>query len=156
MSLEQVANFESWLAGLLDPYAEEIRERSLIVRSELDSRFQLRRDRRLETALEGLFRFVFSTLPNGCEIYLAASLPIASVAPLESGTLSLRWQVAGDARQPVPGGVITIRPITGGAAFHARSKAAAELEQAFRDAGWSLDVDATNGDRELWVCASTQ
>ena len=156
MSFEEIADFESWLAELLECYAVEIRERDLVVHSEFDSRFQMRRDRRLEKALEGLFRFVFSTLPNGCEIYLASSRTLASVARLESGTLTLRWQVAGDARRPVPGGVTTIRPIAGGAAFHAQSRAAAGLERAFRDAGWSFSVDATNGDRELWVCASTQ
>jgi len=156
MSFEEIANSEAWLAELLERHAVEIRERSLIVHSELDSRFQMRRDRRLETALEGLFRFVFSTLPDGCEIYLASSLAITPVAPLESGTLTLRWQVAGEARRSAPGGVTPIRPIAGGAAFHARASAATELRQAFLDAGWALDIAATNGDRELWVCASPQ
>jgi hypothetical protein len=156
MSFEEIADFKIWLAELLECHAVEIRERSLVVHSEFDSRFQMRRGRRLETALEGLFRFVFSTLPNGCEIYLASSRTLASIASLESGMLSLRWQVAGNARRPALAGVTTIRPIAGGAAFHAQSGAAVGLEQAFRDAGWSFSVDATNGDRELRVCASTR
>jgi hypothetical protein len=153
MSLEAIANSESWFAELFERYAMEIRERNLIVRCELDSRFQLRRDPRLESALEHLLRFVFSSLPDGCELYLASSLVIASVVPLESGTLTLRWQVEGDARRPPVGGVTPIRPIAGGAAFHAQSRVASELRRLFLDAGWALDIDATNGDRELWVRA---
>ena len=155
MPSEETKTSEPWLVDLLAAYAPEIRERSLILHSELDSRFQMRRDPLLETALERLFRFVFSTLPNDCEIYLASSPTIAPVAALDSGTLTLRWQVAGDARPSPGGGVIAIRPIVGGAAFHARSRAARELAQSFSDAGWTFDLEATNGDRELWLRAST-
>jgi hypothetical protein len=155
MPSEEIATSEPWLMDLLGPYAAEIRERSLMLHSELDSRFQMRRDPLLETALERLFRFVFSTLPNGCEIYLASSPTIAPVTALDSGTLTLRWQVAGEAR-PSPGGeVVAIRPIVGGAAFHARSRAARELAQSFSGAGWTFDLEATNGDRELWLRART-
>lgn len=156
MSFDEMVNSESCLAGFLDRYAAEIERRNLIVRSEFDSRFQMRRDQRLESAFEGLFRFVFSTLPNGCEIYLSSSLTIASVASLASGTVTLRWQVVGDARPSGRGGVATIRPLVGGAALHARSRAVGELVVAFRDVGWTLGVDAMNGDRELWLCASTK
>jgi hypothetical protein len=155
MSFEEMSPSESWLMELLGSYAAEIRERSLVVHSEFDSRFQMRRDPLLETALERLFRFVFSTLPNGCEIYLASLATIAPVAALDSGALTLRWQVAGDARPSARGEVISIRPIVGGAAFHARSRAAGELEESFSDAGWTFDLDATNRDRELWLRIGT-
>ena len=32
---------------------------------------------------------------------------------------------------------------------------ARQLEEAFRTAGWTLDIDATSNDRELWVRAAT-
>jgi hypothetical protein len=155
MPSEETTTSEPWLMDLLAPYAPEIRERSLILHSELDPRFQMRRDPLIETALERLFRFVFSTLPNDCEFYLASSPSIAPVAALDSGTLTLRWQVAGDARPSSGGDVVAIRPIGGGAAFHARSRAARELAQSFSDAGWTFDLEETNGDRELWLRAST-
>jgi hypothetical protein len=147
---------DSWLTELLAPFAAEIRGRGLIVRCELDSGFQLARAPHLEAAFEGLFRFVFSTLPDGCEFYLASSRTTASVAPLGSGTLTLRWQVAGEARHSTPGGVRSIRPIAGGAVFHAGSSSALALEQAFDDADWTLDFEATNEDGELWVRAGTR
>jgi hypothetical protein len=153
---ETIETSESWMLGLLAPYAIEIRDRGLIVHSELDSRFQLRRGPLLERALEHLFRFVFSTLPNGCEIYLASARAIAAVAPLESGTLTLRWQVAGAAGRLEAGEATAIRPIAGGAAFHAQSSSAVALRQAFSDAGWTFDLEATNGDRELWIRAATR
>lgn len=156
MAFEEFATSEFWLTELLGPYAVEIQERSLVVHSELDSRFQMRRDPLLEAALERLFRFVFSTLPNGCEIYLASARTIASVTALGSGTLTLRWQVAGNSRRPAQGEATAIRPIAGGAAIHAQSNAAAELGQAFCEAGWTLDLDATSGDQELWLRASTR
>ena len=156
MSSDEIETSESWMLGLLAPYAIEIRDRGLVVHSELDSRFQLRRDMLLETALERLFRFVFSTIPNGCEIYLASSRAIVAVAPLESGTLTLRWQVAGEAGRSGPGEATAIRPIAGGAAFHVQSSSAVALRQAFSDAGWTFDLEATNGDRELWIRAATR
>jgi len=156
MPFEEIETSESWILGLLIPYAAEIRERDLVVHSELDSRFQLRRDPLLETAIERLFRFVFATLPEGCEIYMAASRAIAAVAPLESGTLTLRWQVAGEAERSGPGEATAIRPIAGGASFHAQSSSAVALRQAFSDAGWTFDLEAMNGDRELWIRATTE
>ena len=36
MSFEEIADFESWLAELLECYAVEIRERDLVVHSEFD------------------------------------------------------------------------------------------------------------------------
>jgi len=155
MSSDETALQDSWLTGLLVPFAAEIRARGLIVRCELDPGFQLTRDPHLEAAFEGLFRFVFSTLPDGCEFYLASSRTTASVAPLGSGTLTLRWQVAGEARRSVSGEVTSIRPIAGGASFHARSSSVVALQRAFDDAGWTLDFEATNEDRELWVRAGT-
>lgn len=157
MSPDEDVSSNAWLTELLDPYVAEIQARGLILRIELDSRFPLTRVPLLEAAFERLFRFVFSTLPDGCELYLGSARRTAAVAPLGAGTLTVRWQVAGDARRSVPGAVITsIRPISGGAAFHARSSAGLALQQAFSDAGWTLDFDVTNQDGELWVRAATR
>lgn len=156
MSSDERARPKSWLIDLLDPYAAEIRARSLVIQVELDSHFQIEREPLLALALERLLRFVFLTLPSGCELYIASARTTASVASLGSGALTLRWQVAGQVRGSAPGGITAIRPITGGAAFHAQSDAAAELEELFSSAGWTLELDAARGDRELWVRASTR
>jgi hypothetical protein len=153
MPVDEFVSSDSWLIELLGSYTAEVRKRGLVVHHELDSQFHLRRDRLLVTALEGLFRFVFSTLPDGCEIYLASTHRNSPVATVGSGELTLRWQVAGTLPRPVRGNVTSIRPISGGAAFHAQSSAAAELEAAFLTAGWSLDLAAANGDQELWARA---
>lgn len=153
MAVDEFVSSESWLIELLSPYTAEVRKRGLVVHHELDSQFHLRRDRLLATALEGLFRFVFSTLPDGCEIYLAAARRDSPVTSLGSGELTLRWQVAGTLPRPVRGNVSSIRPISGGAAFHSQSSAAAELEASFLAAGWSLDLAAADGDQELWARA---
>jgi len=155
MSSEEFASSDAWLTELLIPHAAEIRERSLVVHSELDPHFRMRCEAGLEAALGCLFRLVFSTLPDGCEVYLASRRSIAAVSPLGSGMLTLRWQVAGEVRRMAPGKATAIHPIAGGAAFHEQSNSAAELERAFRGAGWTLEIEAMNGDRELWVRAST-
>lgn len=153
MPVDEFVSSESWLIELLGSHTAEVRKRGLVVHLELDSQMHLRRDRLLTTALEGLFRFVFSTLPDGCEIYLASARCDSPVASLGSGELTLRWQVAGTLPRPVRGNVTSIRPISGGAAFQAQSSAAAELEAIFLAAGWSLDLAVGNGDQELWARA---
>ncbi len=156
MSSEEFKTSETMLIELLSSYEVEIRERGLVVHSELDSHFPMRNDPLLDRACEHLLRFVFSTLPDGCEFYLAAVRANASVSRLGSGTLTLRWQVSGEARRPMPAEATAIRPIAGGAALHADSVAAVDLEQAFLAAGWTLELEPTQDDRELWVHAMTR
>jgi hypothetical protein len=155
MPVDEIVSSESWLTELLGSYAEEIRKRSLVLHHELDSQFHLRLDRLLVAALERLFRFVFSTAPDGCEIYLASARRDLPVAALGSGMLTLRWQVVGTLPRAARGKLVSIRPISGGAAFHAESNAAADLERAFLEAGWTLELVVADGDHELWARAST-
>jgi hypothetical protein len=156
MSPDEYVTSESWLNELLHSYAVEVRARSLTVHTELDSELYLRRDGQGEAALERLFRFVFSAVPDGCEVYVASARNDSPVAALGSGALTLRWQVAGNPSRPIRGKVTAIRPIAGAAVSHVQSTAAKDLERAFHDAGWSLDLTATSGDRELWARASTR
>ena len=155
MSDDEYVSSESWLSELVHSYATEIRARSLTVHPEMDQQFYWRLDGSGEAALAHLFRFVFSTVPNGCEVYVASARSGSPVAALGSGTLTLRWQVAGNPSRPIRGKVTAIRPIAGAAVSHLQSTAAKDLERTFHDAGWSLDLTATSGDRELWARAST-
>ena len=154
MSSEEWVASSSWLAELLDWYAARIRERKLVVQLELDPSFQMMREPNLERALRELLEFVFATLPDGCDFYLASARSMASVTRLDSGTLTLRWQVVGETGRPTVGEVTPIRPIGGDASFHAQSDKAQGLQETFRIAGWTLDVEATSKDQELWVRAA--
>jgi hypothetical protein len=153
-SREYVAS-SSWLTELLDSYVARIQERKLSIQVELDPIFQMIREPNLERALRELFEFVFATLPDGCDFYLASARSIAPVTRLGSGAITLRWQVVGAIGRRTAGEVTPIRPIGGGASFHLQSDKARQLEEAFRTAGWTLDIDATSNDRELWVRAAT-
>ncbi len=154
MSHEEFKASDTWLAEILAPHAGEVQERKLIVRTEFDPRFQMKYDAKLEAALKRLLRFVFATLPEGCEAYLAAARSAAAVSVLGSGELTCRWQVAGRPEGSRDREAIAIRPVAGGGAFHRQSKAALELERVFAEAAWSLRLEATNDDLELWARAA--
>jgi hypothetical protein len=152
---EEFEASDAWLANLLAPYRVEIDRRALVVRTEFDPRFQMRRDAGLEIALKRLIRFVFSTLPEGCEAYLASARSTAAVAPLGAGTITCRWQVAGRDQAPTRPGTVAIRPLVGGGAFHRESRTGHGLVRDFADAGWELRLEATEDDLEMWAWAAT-
>ena len=146
----------SLIEELLGVHADEIRNRAIRLRCEFDRQFQISEDAALEAALVDLFRFVFSTVPDGCEVFLASARTLAPVATLESGSLTLRWQTTGDERGGLPGNVTSLRPIVGSAHAHVQSKAASALECAFEAAGWGFELLAVNDDREIWLHVSTR
>ncbi len=145
----------NWIERLLNAYAREILDRSLRVQCEFDPRFQIAKDERLEAAVVGLFRFVLSSVPDGCEVYFASARSLAPVAALESGSLTLRWQVAGDEPGRRHDKVTALRPIVGSARTHVQSRAAIALRDDFGAAGWNLELFAMTEDEEMWACATT-
>ena len=142
---------ESWLAAR----EEEIRGRRLVVLREIDPALVLPSRPVLEAAIAALLDFALATVPDGCEIYLAAARRAAPVAPLGQARLTLRWQVAGGPDRPRRGGATALRPLPGGALEHAGSEAAGELRAAFAAAGWCLDLEPASDDRELWARAES-
>jgi len=130
--------------------------REIFIRRELDPRFQIQIDAALEAALARLLHFVFSTVPNGCEIFVASARNLASVADLGSGSVTLRWQAAGHDRSRETEKVTPLRPIAAGARAHVDSDAAARSRAAFEEAGWELELFAMSEDREIWARASTR
>lgn len=103
VSVDEFVPSDSWLIELLDRHDVGIRKRSLLVRRELDPEFLLKREKRLELALERLLHFVFSTVPEHCEVYLASARSTAPIAAIGSGSLTVRWQVSGGTRESAPG-----------------------------------------------------
>jgi hypothetical protein len=123
------------IEGMLQPHAAEMELRRLRVRRELDASCQAEMSPALEAAFRELLHFVFATVPDGCEVYLATARSTASISRLEAGGIVLRWQVAGS-REPDPDPVVTpLHPRRGDAAEHARSARAMRMCAAFVDAG---------------------
>ena len=145
-----------WIESLLEAHADEIRDRDLRVRVESDPRFQIEMNEKLEAALIGLLHFVFSTVPDGCEIFIASVRGLGPVESLGSGSLALRWQVTGPERSRLREKVTSLRPIAGSAQRHAGSGIAVDLKEAFDEAGWDFELLATADDRELRASASTR
>jgi hypothetical protein len=151
-----IARLESstWIALLLEAHADEIVDRAIHIRLEFDPRLQLSMDEKLEVALIGLVRFAVSTVPDGCEIFMASARGLGPVERLESGSLTLRWQVAGEKRGRPHEKVTAMRPLVGNARTHVQSRIAADLKDAFDAAGWGFELLAMAEDRELWAKAS--
>jgi hypothetical protein len=144
-----------WIEQRLTAHKAEIQARGIRVVCEFESPFQIVESAAVHAAGKRLFQFVFSTVPDGCEVFIAAARKIASVAALESGSLTLRWQTTGNEGRVDRGSVAPLRPIPGNAAAHAESAAAQALGLAFRDAGWDFELRALNAGRELWLRVST-
>ncbi len=151
MSSEEFVPSDVWLSELLERYEPETSARGVLVHAELDERFQMRRDSDSADAIDTLLRFAFSTIPDGCEIFLASVRSDSSVAALGCGTLTLRWQVTGNELPITRGNVRPLRPVTGGAMAHMRSNAARRVEAVFEGVGAELVLSAAEGDRELWA-----
>jgi hypothetical protein len=149
MASDELVSSQAWLAGLLESHAEEIRARTLIVARELDARFVMAPSEELETALRGLFDFVFSTAPDQSEIYLATARTTAPVARLGSGMLTVRWQVAGERPVSEREDLVPLRPVPGGPADHLGSDRAQHLRRAFERAGWTFELTVPSAEGEL-------
>jgi hypothetical protein len=154
VSTDERPESRTWIEELLSAHADDIFGRELRVQCEFDPLFPITKDERLEAALVGLFRFVFSTVPDGCEVFVASARRVAPVASVESGSLIIRWQAVGNERSRFREKVTALRPIVGDARTHAQSKLSADLKDAFEAAGWEFELSAMAEDREMWVCAS--
>jgi hypothetical protein len=128
---------------------EEIAGRGLRLVVELDPEWQPRAVPGLSQALARLLELVFSTVPDESEIYLGSARRIASVARIEEGCLTLRWQVAGERRAASEPGATPLRPRLGDAGTHLSSAMAERARQAFAAAGWILELDAAESGGEL-------
>jgi len=146
----------TWIEQLVEAHSDEILGREIRVQFELDPQFQIGKNSALEAALTGLLRFVFSTVPDGCEVFVASARRLAPVAALGSGSLTFRWQAAGDERCQAREKVTALRPIAGNAQVHVQSIAADQLLGAFEAAGWDFELIALAEDREMWARASTR
>ena len=143
---------ERWIQRHLDRHGVAIRGRRLRLHCEFDAGFHLDPEAALDAALDRLIRFVLATVPDECEVYLAASRALAPVSALGDGSLTLRWQVTGSTH-PVSSqeGVQPIHPIAGEAASHATSSRVAAIHEAFRAAGWSVEFGPLQPGAELFV-----
>lgn len=151
MTAEEFVTSDVWMRESFERYRSETSERGLLVHEELDSRLQMRPEADLGRAIDGLLRFVLSTIPDGCEIFVASTRSTSPVAPLGAGTLTFRWQVTGHEPPPSEGNVRPLRPIAGGAKAHMGSKAARRIEEAFEGSSADLEFSVAEGDRELWA-----
>ncbi len=102
-----------WIEQRLTAHKAEIQARGIRVVCEFESPFQIVESAAVHAAGKRLFQFVFSTVPDGCEVFIAAARKIASVAALESGSLTLRWQTTGNEGRVDRGSVAPLRPIPG-------------------------------------------
>lgn len=156
MPIDERPEAHSWIEELLEAHADEVLRRDLRIQCELDPQFEITPGEAIKGALVGLLRFVFSTVPDGCEVYVASARKLVPVAPLGSGSVTLRWQTAGSERSRLREKVTALRPIVGNARAHIRSNAADDLRSAFEAADWDFELLSMTEDREMWACASTR
>lgn len=151
MTRAEIVASEAWLHEIFERHRSEASERDLQIHLELDPRFRVRPSIELARAVDELVGFVLATIPDGCELFVASTKTSAPVARLGSGTLTLRWQVAGAERPASEGNVRSIRPVAGGAASHLASRVAQRVGARFEGTPASLELFAAEGDRELWA-----
>ena len=149
MTDRELVPCEARLERLLAPHMIEVRKRRLVLRREFGDGLWMRHDSASEAALKRLFLFVFATVPDDCEIYLAATRRPVPVSALGSGILSFRWQVAGRESRAPGNRPTPIRPVPGDATKHVDSRAARDLAIAFSRADWEFELSTTADDREL-------
>jgi hypothetical protein len=138
----------SWLSALLAPSQAELERRGLRLHRELDDRFMIERAPDIDAAFTALMGFVLRSVPDGCEIYLAASRHVAPVSRLGSGQFVLRWQIA-DHDDCFPtaqhGRVVALRPSSAAESFSAQAGSARRIREAFDAAGWDFSLDHLGG-----------
>ncbi|GEM_PF-3497354 len=152
MTMDDLRDADRWLGELAENHRPEIERRGLGIHLDIDSGFALARDARLDRAFRELIAFAVATVPDDCEIYLAANRDPTSVTRVGAGRVTLRWQVAGRAPLDVgaPGGsVVRIHPIALDAEALVEGATAKRVRAAFDAAGCPLQLEATSGGREL-------
>ncbi len=152
MQTDDVMAADGWLEELCEPHRAEIEQRLLTLHLDVDDRFVLARDAKLDRALRELLRLVFATVPDGCEVYLAADRCQAAVARVGIGQVTLRWQIAGPAEPPPIGSearVVPIHPIPADADGIVGGSAATATRAAFEAADWVLQLESVPNGREL-------
>jgi hypothetical protein len=152
MPMDDLGPADRWLAKLVENHRSEIERRGLGIHLDIDSGFALARDARLDRAFRELIAFAIATVPDDCEIYLAANRDPTPVTRVGAGRVTLRWQVAGPARPGVggPGGsVVRIHPIALDAEALVDGAAAKRIRAAFDAAGCLFRLEATSSGREL-------
>jgi len=140
-----------WMRAVLEGHRTATSERGLLLHTEFDRRFQIRPSPELERGVDALVRFVLATVPDGCEIFVASTRDAVPVAPLGAGMLTFRWQVTGVTPPRGSGNVRPLRPVSGAATKHIRSKAARRIVKIFGGLAAEFELSAIEGDRELWA-----
>jgi hypothetical protein len=152
MQTDELRAADHWIDELVEPHRDELGRRALSIHREVDDRWVLRIDANLERALRELIRLVLATVPDGCEVYLAAARTQAAVARVGAGQVTIRWQIAGRERSdrdraaesPVP-----LHPVAADAGMILEGAAARATQAAFEAAGWEFQLDATPSGGEL-------
>jgi len=101
--------------------------------------------------------FAIGTVPDGCEIYLAANRDPAPVTRVGAGRVTLRWQVAGRKASDAEGAgdsIVRIHPIAADAETLLEVPAVRRIRAAFEAADCTFQIEATSSGRELIAQAS--
>ena len=151
--MDDLISGDRWLQGFLDRYDLEVSERSLSIHLDGEADFVLTRDARFDEALSRLIHFVFETVPDGCEIYLAAGRPPAPVSRVGAVEVTVRWQVAGRGGQ-IRDRVVPIHPVAADARTLANAATSKGIRAAFAAAQSVFSLDVVRTGRELIARAS--
>ena len=148
MSDEDFVPVSTWLTALLSPSQAELARRGLRLHEELDEHFVIENVPGLETAFAALMEFVLRSVPDGCEIYLAAGRQVAPVSRLGAGQLTLRWQIA-DRDDCLPnagqGRVVALRSKSVDGSSPAQAASSSRIRAGFDAAGWDFSLEALGG-----------
>ena len=138
-----------WLEELLEGHAAEIRSRALVLQLELDPGFMVEESDALGMAFRELFRLIFATVPDGCEIYLGSARSTAPVSKLGMGQVNARWQVAGRSEPGAELNLARLHPRSGDAAAHTQSALATRIVAEFAATQWDFALESLEGGREI-------
>lgn len=157
MSDEAYVPVSVWLTALLSRSQAELERRGLRLHQEIEETFVIEQEADSERAFAALMRFVLSSVPDGCEIYLAASRHLAPVSRLGAGQFTVRWQVADRAdRTPMAAEsrVVPLRSKSDDAPNRAQAESLRWIRQGFDAAGWDFWLDRVGGGQELMARVS--
>jgi hypothetical protein len=152
MGDESFVPVSAWLAALLSGSRSELERRGLHVHQELEDSFVIADAVDARKAFAALMRFVLSSVPDGCEIYLAASREVAPVSRLGAGQFTVRWQVTDledRLRSAGEGRVLPLRREPGESRNRVQSEAIRSIRAGFDAAGWDFSLDEVGGGKEL-------
>ncbi len=142
----------AWLTALLSDSQPELERRGLHLHQELEGSFVIENTVDSERAFAALLDFVLSSVPDGCEIYLAASRHAAPVSRLGAGQFTVRWQLADrEGRSPVASEdrVVPLRSMRGDAPSRAEVEWLSSIRDGFDAAGWDFSLDSVGDGQEL-------